>query len=67
MSKKVKRKGRRPKKTAGQRAKDRQDHFADGGSPSEWLGGHHVVHKNRKDKRKNRRTEKQTAIKDSQE
>ena len=48
---KVKRRGKRSKQSAGQRGIDRKDHFEDGGSPLEYLGGPHVIQKNKKDKR----------------
>lgn len=51
-------------KTAGYRGEDRKQHFADGGSLAEWRGTH-TVHKNKKDKRQNRRTRRQQAIRDS--
>jgi hypothetical protein len=50
--------------TSGSRGEDRKKHFADGGSLAEWRGTH-TVHKNKKDKRQNRRTRRQQAIRDS--
>lgn len=52
------------KKTAPFRALDRQAHFDSGGSPEEWIG-RHTIHKNKKDKRKNRALVKKLAIKES--
>ena len=67
MGKKVKRRGKRDKKSAGQRGVDRQRHFDDGGSPTEYQGGPSYYQKNKKDKRNDRKTAKENAIKDSQE
>jgi hypothetical protein len=64
---KVKRKGKRSKKSAGQRGVDRQRHFDAGGSPTEYRGGPSGYQKNHKDKRNDRKTAKEKAIKDSQE
>ena len=62
----TKRKGKRNNSTAGQRGEERKQHFADGGSVREWRGTG-GVHKNKKDKRQNRRTQKKKAIEESQE
>lgn len=51
-------------KTKGIRGKQRENHFNDGGTLKEWRG-QHKVHKNRKDKRQNRRTKDKKAIQDS--
>ncbi len=52
--------------TSGVRGEDRKAHFANGGSLAEWRGLHRV-HTSRAEKRKTRRTERQQAIRDSQE
>lgn len=57
---------RKKDKSAGVRAEDRKKHFAAGGSLAEWRGKA-AVHKNKKDKRKDRSTVKRQAIKDSQD
>ena len=54
------------KTTAGTRGEDRKKHFASGGSLAEWRGTS-SVHKNKKDKRKDRATVKRQAIKESQD
>lgn len=64
---KVKRRGKRSKKSAGQRGIDRKDHFEAGGSPIDYLGGPSYFQKNKKDKRNDRKTAREKAIKDSQE
>lgn len=64
---KIKRKGKRSKKSAGQRGIEREQHFEDGGSPTEYRGGVSGPHKNKKDKRNDRKTAKEKAIEDSQE
>jgi len=53
-------------KTAAIRGLERRRHFENGGSLSEWRGVS-SAHKNRKDKRKNRRTRDEEAIKESKE
>jgi hypothetical protein len=62
----TKRKGKRNKSTAGQRGLEREQHFKDGGSLREWRGTG-GVHKNKKDKRQNRKAAKKKAIQESQE
>lgn len=59
-----KKKNKKKKDTKGIRGELRRKHFEDGGSLAEWRGTS-AVHKNRKDKRNDRRTRQRKAIKDS--
>jgi len=53
-------------KSVGSRGELRRAHFADGGSTTEWRG-RHVVHSDRKNKRKTRSSERRRAIDESEE
>lgn len=52
------------KKTSDIRGQEREDYFNDGLPLSNWRGKH-IVHKNKKDKRKNRKIIKKENIDDS--
>lgn len=54
------------KKTAGIRGEERKRYFEEGGTLAGWRGTS-SIQKNRKDKRKNRRTRQQEAIRQSSE
>jgi len=53
-------------KTAGSRGLHRKEHFENGGTLAQWRGLHQV-HTSKNQKRKNRRTEKEKAIREGQD
>ena len=55
---------KKSKSTSSIRGKMREEHFASGGTVSQWTGTS-GVHKNKKDKRKGRKKARENAIKDS--
>jgi hypothetical protein len=52
--------------TAGVRGVIRKEHFEEGGSLATWRGTS-AIHKNHRDKRNDRSTQRRKAIRDSQE